>query len=160
MAPLAPGGINDVFAVPLHSTKSDTLPKVFLMSKQVVPDQTLDGIVCPGESTPKNRSLDDSSKANHKPWRSQPSPLYHDLAQTSASIYDQNTTTIPQDERLWVNSNFTGLKTRAMHSSLSHKIIDHKSTRHLARWMTWTKTQHNSLSLKITDHKSSQHLTR
>jgi hypothetical protein len=37
MVPLAPGGINDVFTVPLLSTKSDTLPKVFLISKQVVP---------------------------------------------------------------------------------------------------------------------------
>jgi hypothetical protein len=41
MAPLALGGINEVFAVPLRSTKLDTLPKVFLISKQVVPYQTL-----------------------------------------------------------------------------------------------------------------------
>jgi hypothetical protein len=40
MAPLAPGGLKEVFTVPLRSTKSDTLPKVFLCSKQVVPYQT------------------------------------------------------------------------------------------------------------------------
>jgi hypothetical protein len=41
MAPLAPGGINEVFTVPLRSTKLDTLPEVFLIRKQVVPYQTL-----------------------------------------------------------------------------------------------------------------------
>jgi hypothetical protein len=48
MAPLAPGGINEVLAVPLRSTKSDTLSKVFLISKQVVPYQTLGGTCYPG----------------------------------------------------------------------------------------------------------------
>jgi hypothetical protein len=67
MAPLAPGGINEVVVVPLCSTKSDTLPKVFLISKQAVPYQTLGGIGCPRGSTPKNRSLADSCKTNHKP---------------------------------------------------------------------------------------------
>jgi hypothetical protein len=67
MAPLAPGGLKEVFTVPLCSTKSDTLPKVFLISKQVVPYQILGGTCCPRGSTPKNRSLADSSKTNHKP---------------------------------------------------------------------------------------------
>jgi hypothetical protein len=67
MAPLAPDRINEVVAVPLRSTKSDTLAKVFLINKQAVPYQTLGGIGCPGESTPKNRSLADSCKTNHKP---------------------------------------------------------------------------------------------
>jgi hypothetical protein len=66
MAPLAPGGINEVLAVPLRSTKSDTLSKVFLISKQVVPYQTPGGTCYPGGSTSKNRSLADSSKTNHK----------------------------------------------------------------------------------------------
>jgi hypothetical protein len=48
MAPLVPGGINEVFVVPLHSIKSDTLPKVFLISKQAVPYQTLGGTYYPG----------------------------------------------------------------------------------------------------------------
>jgi hypothetical protein len=105
-------------------------------------------------------SLADSSKTNHKPCRSQPSLPYHDLAQTSVSIYDQNTTIIPQDERLWLNSHLAGWKTRATHSSLSPKITWHKTTQHLARWKTWIRTPHNSLSRKITYHKSSQHLAR
>jgi hypothetical protein len=104
-------------------------------------------------STPKNRSLADSGKTNHKLWRSQPSALYHNLAQTSASIYDQNITIIPQDKRLWVNSHLAGWKTRATHSSLSCKIIDHSTSRKMEDYK-------NSLCRKITDHKSSQHLTR
>jgi hypothetical protein len=48
MAPLAPGRLKEVFAVPLRSTKSDTLPKVFLISKQTVPYQTLGDTCCPG----------------------------------------------------------------------------------------------------------------
>jgi hypothetical protein len=48
MAPLAPGRLKDVFTVPLCSTKSDTLPKVFLISKQVVPYQNLVAHVVPG----------------------------------------------------------------------------------------------------------------
>jgi hypothetical protein len=48
MAPLAPGELKEVFTVSLRSTKSDTLPKVFLISKQAVPYQTLGGTCCPG----------------------------------------------------------------------------------------------------------------
>jgi hypothetical protein len=70
MAPLAPCGIKEIFVVPLRSTKSNTHPEVSLISKQVVPHQTLDGTCCSqggGESTPKNRSIVDSSKTNHEP---------------------------------------------------------------------------------------------
>jgi hypothetical protein len=93
--PLAPCRFQEVVTVPLRSTKSDTLPEAFLISKQAVPYQTHGGTCCPVGLTPKNRPLADSSKTNHKPWGSQPSPPYHNLAQTSASIYDQNTTIIP-----------------------------------------------------------------
>jgi hypothetical protein len=48
MAPLAPSGLKEVFTVPLRATKSNTLPKVFLISKQVVPYQTLGATCCPG----------------------------------------------------------------------------------------------------------------
>jgi hypothetical protein len=153
MAPLAPCRFQEVVTVPLRSTKSDTLPEAFLISKQAVPYQTHGGTCCLVGLTPKNRPLADSSKSNHKPWGSQPSPPYHNLAQTSASIYDQNTTIIPQDKRLRVNSHLAGWKTRATHSSLSRKITDHSTSRKVEDY-------NNSLSHKITDHKSSQHLTR
>jgi hypothetical protein len=62
MIPLAPCGIKAVFIVPLHSTKSDTLTEVFIVSKKVILYQTCGDTCCPGGSTPKNRSLADSSK--------------------------------------------------------------------------------------------------
>jgi hypothetical protein len=49
----------------LHrTTEQGTLNKAILISQQVVPYQTHGGTVCPRWSTPKNRSLADSSK-NH-----------------------------------------------------------------------------------------------
>jgi hypothetical protein len=47
MAPPVLARFKEVFAVPLLSTKSDILPKVFLISKKVVPYQTLGGTCCP-----------------------------------------------------------------------------------------------------------------
>jgi hypothetical protein len=67
MAALAPGKLKEVFVVPLRSTKSNTLAKVFLISKQAVPYQTLGGTCCSRGSTPKNMYLADLSKTNHKP---------------------------------------------------------------------------------------------
>jgi hypothetical protein len=48
-----------------QSTKQDTQPIAFLISKQVVPYQTRGGICCPGVSTPKIRSLADLSTTYH-----------------------------------------------------------------------------------------------
>jgi hypothetical protein len=48
-----------------HSSEQDTLPIVFLISKQVVPYRTHDDTYCPGVSTPKIRSLVDSSTTCH-----------------------------------------------------------------------------------------------
>jgi hypothetical protein len=66
MAPLALVGLKEVFAVPLRSIKLDTLPKVFIISKQVVSYQTHGGTCYLGGSTPKKSFLADSSKTNHK----------------------------------------------------------------------------------------------
>jgi hypothetical protein len=48
-----------------HSTKQDTLPIVFLISKQVILYWTRGGTYCPGVSTPKIRSLAGSSTTCH-----------------------------------------------------------------------------------------------
>jgi hypothetical protein len=48
----------------LCTTEQGTLPKAIQISQEVVPYQTHGGIVYPRWSTPKNRSLVDSSK-NH-----------------------------------------------------------------------------------------------
>jgi hypothetical protein len=62
-----------------HSSKQGTLPTATLISKQVIPYRTHGGTCCPRGSTPKNQSLADSSRTNHKLWRSQPSPLFQTL---------------------------------------------------------------------------------
>jgi hypothetical protein len=46
--------------------EQDTLPIVFLISKEVIPYWTRGGTCCPGVSTPKIRSLADLS--NHMSW--------------------------------------------------------------------------------------------
>jgi hypothetical protein len=48
-----------------HSTEQDTLPIVFLISKQVVPYRTRGGTCCPGVSTPRIWLLVDSSTTCH-----------------------------------------------------------------------------------------------
>jgi hypothetical protein len=48
-----------------HSTKQDMLPVVFLISKPVIPYRTHGGTCCPGLSTPKIRSLAESSTTCH-----------------------------------------------------------------------------------------------
>jgi hypothetical protein len=48
-----------------HSTEQDTQHIVFLISKQSVPYRTRGGTCCPGVSTPKIRSLADSSTTCH-----------------------------------------------------------------------------------------------
>jgi hypothetical protein len=52
-----------------HSTEYDTQPIAYLISKQVVPYRTRGGTCCPGGSTPKIRSLADSSMTSHITWR-------------------------------------------------------------------------------------------
>jgi hypothetical protein len=68
--PLAPCEPRRVTTPISHSSEQGTLPTASLISKQVVPYQTCGGTCCPGVSTPKTRSLADSSMTNHKPWRS------------------------------------------------------------------------------------------
>jgi hypothetical protein len=48
-----------------HSTEQDTPPIVFLISKQVILYRTRGSTCCPGVSTPKIRSLVDSSTTYH-----------------------------------------------------------------------------------------------
>jgi hypothetical protein len=52
-----------------HSTKHDTQPIAYLISKQAVPYRTRGDTYCPGVSTPKIWSLADSSMTNHITWR-------------------------------------------------------------------------------------------
>jgi hypothetical protein len=51
-----------------HSTEHDAQPIAYPMSKQGVPYRTHGGTCCPGTSSPKIRSLADSSMTNHITW--------------------------------------------------------------------------------------------
>jgi hypothetical protein len=51
-----------------HSTEYDTQSIAYLISKQVLPYQTRGGTCCPVMSTPKIRSLVDSSMTSHITW--------------------------------------------------------------------------------------------
>jgi hypothetical protein len=52
-----------------HSTKHDTQPIAYLISKQAISYRTRDGTCCPRVLTPKIWSLADLSMTNHMPWR-------------------------------------------------------------------------------------------
>jgi hypothetical protein len=64
LAPCEPRRVNTPIS---HSSEQDTLPTTFIISKQTIPYRTRGGTYCPGVSTPKTRSLADSSMTNHKP---------------------------------------------------------------------------------------------
>jgi hypothetical protein len=69
-----------------HSTEHDTQPIAYLISKRAVPYRTRGGTCCPRGSTPKIRSLADSSMTSYVTWWN-PNRLHHsNLAQTTASI--------------------------------------------------------------------------
>jgi hypothetical protein len=57
------------FSVFPHTTEQDSQPTSSLISKQVVPYRTHGDTYCPGVSTPKTRSLVDSSMTNHITWQ-------------------------------------------------------------------------------------------
>jgi hypothetical protein len=78
-APLAPCEPRWVTTSISHSSEQGTLPTTTLISKQVVPYRTRGGTYYLGVSTPKTRSLADSSMTNHKLRRSQPSPPFQTL---------------------------------------------------------------------------------
>jgi hypothetical protein len=60
-----------------HSTEHDTQPTSYLISKQGVPYRTRGGTCCPRVSTPKIRSLVDSSLQVTSPDGIQPSPPFY-----------------------------------------------------------------------------------
>jgi hypothetical protein len=83
LAPCEPGWVTTTI---FHSSEQGTLPTTSLIIKKVVPYRTHGGTCCPGVSTPKTRSLADSSISNHKPWRLQPSPPFQTLLKPQHQI--------------------------------------------------------------------------
>jgi hypothetical protein len=64
MAPLAPYGLVGI-AIPVLRFRQDILTRAFLISQQAIPYRTRGGTCCSGVSTPKIRSLTDSSMTSH-----------------------------------------------------------------------------------------------
>jgi hypothetical protein len=108
-APLAPCEPRQVTTLISHSSEQGTLPTASLISKQVVPYQTRIGTCCPGVSTPKTRSLADSSMTNYKPSRSQPSPPFQSLLkpQHRTSPWSPHITTDGRSTLLTLNTSQT-----------------------------------------------------
>jgi hypothetical protein len=69
-----------------HSSEQGTLPTTSLISKQVIPYWTRGGTYCPRMSTPKTRSLADSSMTNHIIERNPTVSTNSNLAHTTSSI--------------------------------------------------------------------------
>jgi hypothetical protein len=67
MAPLAPCEPRRVTTAISYSSEQGTFPTTSLISKQAIPYRTRGDTCCPGVSTPKTRSLANSSMTNHKP---------------------------------------------------------------------------------------------
>jgi hypothetical protein len=68
-----------------HTTKQDSQPTTSLISKQAIPDRTHGDTHCPRVSTPKTRSLVDSSMTNHITWRIPSISTIPSHAQTTSS---------------------------------------------------------------------------
>jgi hypothetical protein len=54
-----------MFCVFPHTTEQDSQPTISMFGKQAIPYRTRGGTYCHGVSTPKIRSLDDSSMTIH-----------------------------------------------------------------------------------------------
>jgi hypothetical protein len=86
-----------LFNVFPHTTEQDLHPISFLISKQVIPRQTCGDTCCPGVSTPKTRSLADSSMTIHNTWRNSTVSTILTHAQTITL----NLTTVPSHHDGW-----------------------------------------------------------
>jgi hypothetical protein len=80
-----------------HTTEQDPQPTTSLISKQVIPYGTHGGTCCPEESTPKTRSLADSSMTNHNTWQNPTVSTIPSHAQTTTS----NHTTVTSHHDGW-----------------------------------------------------------
>jgi hypothetical protein len=68
-----------------HTSEQDSQPTTSPISKQAVLYQIRGGTCCPGVSTPKTRSLADSSMTTHNTWRNPTVSPIPNLAQSTTS---------------------------------------------------------------------------
>jgi hypothetical protein len=90
-----------------HTAEQDSQPTTSLISKQAVPYRTRGGTCCPGWSTPKTRSLVDSSMTNNITWWNPTVSTIPSHAQTTTSILTT------------VTSHHDGWKTKTLNNNTS-----------------------------------------
>jgi hypothetical protein len=100
----------------LHTVEQDSQPITSLISKQVVPYRTRGDICCPVVSTPKTRSLADSSMINYTTWRISTVSIIPTLVQNTALTLTM------------VNSHLDGWKTNTLNINTS-QTQHHKDER-------------------------------
>jgi hypothetical protein len=95
-----------------HSSEHRTPPIEPLISKKVIPYQTRSGAYCPGVSTPKIRSLADSSLTIHITWRIPTVSTIQTFAQTddvvSSDICDEEREKHNYSRSISTNAYLTG----------------------------------------------------
>jgi hypothetical protein len=96
------------FCIFLHTIEQDWQPIASQISKHIVPYQTCDDTCCPRVSTPKTRSLVDSSMINHITGQIPTVYTIPTHAHTTTSILTT------------VNSHLDGWKTNLSHKDASH----------------------------------------
>jgi hypothetical protein len=99
-----------------HTTEQDSQPTTSLICKQVIPYLTCGDTCCPGVSTPKTRSLANSSMTNHINWQIPTISTIPSHAKTTASIFTM------------VNSHLNGWKTNSLNINRS-QTQHHKDER-------------------------------
>jgi hypothetical protein len=111
-----------------HTAEQDSQPTAALISKQDVPYRSCSGTCCPGVSTPKTRSLADSSMTIHITWQNLTVSTIPTHAQTTASILTT------------VNSHHDGWKTNTLNTNTS-QTQHHKDGKTCKKLMTaWLST--------------------
>jgi hypothetical protein len=94
-----------------HTTEQDSQSTTSLISKQVIPYRTCGGTCYAGVSTPKTRSLVDSSMTNHITWWNPTVSTIPTHAQTTASIL----TTVTSHDDGWKTKTLSNNTSQTQH---------------------------------------------
>jgi hypothetical protein len=130
------------FCVFPHTSEQGSQPTTSLISKQAVPYRTCGGTCCLRVSTPKTRSLADSSMTNHITWRNATVSTIPNLAQTTASILTT------------VTSHHDRLKTNTLNTNTS-QTQHHKDRKTCMTLMTAWLSIANQVWTQILEYKAS-----
>jgi hypothetical protein len=110
-----------------HSTEHDTQPIAYIISKQTVPYRTHGGTYCPRGSTPKIRSLANSSMTSHVTWR------------------NPTVSTIPTLLEHSIDPHYGHITSRQMGNHLSQRHKPNSTSERMERLVqhSWLMAKHN-----------------